>query len=114
MLSAADFFEDGFGGGDAMILGLLEDGYTAEIGVGEREARVGRFLLGGDVGAFGREDCAGSGAHHGVAHAHDVDARDALANVGVDALEIVEDGFTPVAPIFFEEQAAILRGVAFG
>src|SRR5579863_4337983 len=114
MLSAADFFEDGFGGGDAVVLGLLEDGYTTEIGVGEREAGVGRFLLGGDVCAFGGEDGAGSGADHGVAHAHDVDARDTFANVGVDALEIVEDGFLPVAPIFFEKQAAILRGVAVG
>jgi hypothetical protein len=49
-----------------------------------------------------------------MAHAHDVDAGDALANVGVDALEIVENGFLPVRPIFFEKQAAILGGVAFG
>jgi hypothetical protein len=114
MLSAAYFFEDGFGGDDAVVLGLLEDGDAAEVAVGEVEARVGRFLLRGDVGAFGGEDRAGIGADHGVAHAHDVDARDALANVGVDALEIVEDGFTPIRPIFFEKQAAILRGVAVG
>ena len=114
MLSAAYFFEDGFGGGDAVILGFFEDGDAAEVGVGEVEAGVGGFLLGGDVGAFGGEDRAGSGANHGVAHAHDVDARDALANVGVDAFEIVEDGFAPVAPVFFEEHEAILRGVAVG
>ena len=74
----------------------------------------GDFCWAAMCGAFGGEDCAGSGANHGVAHAHDVDARDALANVGVDAFEIVEDGFFPVGPIFFEEQAAILRGVAVG
>lgn len=113
-LSAAYFFEDGFSGDDAVILGFFKDGDAAEVGVGEVEAGVGGFLLGGDVGALGGEDCAGSGADHGVAHAHDVDARDALANVGVDAFEIVEDGFAPVAPVFFEEHEAILRGVAVG
>ncbi len=114
LLSAAYFFEDGFGGGDAVVLGLLKDGYAAEIGVGEREAGGGRFLLGDDVRALGGEDGAGSRAHHGVAHTHDVDARNALANVGVDALEIVEDGLLPVAQIFFEQEAATLRGVAVG
>ena len=113
-LSAAYFFEDGLGGGDAVVLGFFEDGDAAEVGVGEEEAGVGGCLLCGDVGAFGGEDCAGSGADHGVAHAHDVDARNALANVGVDAFEIVEDGFFPVGPIFFKEQATILRGVAVG
>jgi len=97
-----------------VILGFFEDGDAAEVGIGEVKARVGGFLLGGDVNAFGGENGAGSGGHHGVAHAHDVDARDALANVGVDTFEIVEDGFAPVAPIFFEQRAAILRGIAFG
>jgi hypothetical protein len=64
--------------------------------------------------AFDGEDCAGCGAHHGVAHAHDVDARDALADVGVDAFEIVEDSFLPEGPIFFEQRAAIWRGIASG
>ena len=97
-----------------MVLGFFEDGDAAEVGVREVESVVGQFLLSGDVGAFGGEDRAGSGTNHGVAHAHDVDARDALTNVGVDAFEIVEDGFFPVSPIFFEEQAAILRGIAVG
>ena len=47
-----------------------------------------------------------------MAHTHDVNARDAVANVGVDALEIVENGFPPVVPILFEEKLAILRGSA--
>ena len=97
-----------------MILGFFEDGDGAEVGVGEVQASVGGFLLGGDVSALGGEDRSESRANHGVAHAHDVDARDALANVGVDALEIAEDGFLPVGPIFFEKQAAILRGLAIG
>ena len=49
-----------------------------------------------------------------MAHAHDVDARDALANVGVDALEIVENGFLPIVPVLLEKQLAILRGSAVG
>ena len=99
-LSAAYFFEDGFGGGDAVVLGFFEDGDAAEVGVGEEEPRVGGFLLRGDVGALGGEDCARGRADHGVAHAHDVDARNALTDVGMDAFEIVEDGFLPVVPTF--------------
>ena len=49
-----------------------------------------------------------------MAHAHDVDAGDALADVGVDAFEVMENGFFPVGPIFFEEKLAVLRGCAFG
>ncbi len=49
-----------------------------------------------------------------MAHAHDVDARDAPADVGVDALEVVEDGFFPVGPVFLEEKLAVLRRRAFG
>ena len=60
MLSAADFFEDGFGGGDPVVLGFFEDGDAAEVRVGEVEAGVGGFLLGSDVGALGGENRAGS------------------------------------------------------
>src|SRR5438132_13185649 len=59
--------------------------------------------------AFFRENRADSGADHSVAHTHDVNARDALANVGVDAFEIVKNGFLPVGPILFEEKLAVLR-----
>src|SRR5271154_6513944 len=48
-----------------------------------------------------------------MAHAHDVDAGDALANVGVYAFEIVKDGFLPVAPVSFKEELAVLLGGAF-
>ena len=68
----------------------------------------------GEAAAFFGENRADGGADHGVAHAHDVDAGDALADVGVDAFEIVKDGFLPVGPIFFEEELAILRGSAVG
>ena len=40
-LSAANFFEDGFGGGDAVVLGFFEDGDAAEVGVGEVETASG-------------------------------------------------------------------------
>ena len=49
-----------------------------------------------------------------MAHAHDVDARDALANVGVDAFEVVENGFFPIVPILIEEELSVLRGRAIG
>src|ERR1700740_25980 len=49
-----------------------------------------------------------------MAHAHHVDARDALANVAVDTLEVTKDGFFPVQPILVEEKLAVLFGGAFG
>src|SRR5208282_3385396 len=49
-----------------------------------------------------------------MAHAHDIDARDALANVRVDAFEVAENGLLPIVPIFIEEKLAVLHGNAFG
>src|SRR6266567_523262 len=92
------------------ILSFLENGDAAEVGVGKEyavvEARQAAALFG--------ENGADGGADHGVAHAHDLNARDALANIGVDTFEVVQDGLLPVGPIFFEEKLAILRGGAFG
>src|ERR1700752_2212989 len=49
-----------------------------------------------------------------MAHAHDVKARDALADIGMDALEVVENGFLPIGPVLIEKELAVLRGGAFG
>ena len=59
------------------------------------------------------ENRADGGADHGVAHTHDVEARDALANVGVHAFEVVEDGFLPKVPILVEQELAVLSGRTF-
>src|SRR5713101_2867591 len=93
-----------------MVLGFLENGNTAEVGVGEEDAVVAARQA---TALFG-ENRADSGADHGVAHAHNVDARNALADVGVHALEVVENGFLPIGPILFEEKLAVLRGRSFG
>jgi len=80
------------GGFDTVVLGFLEDGDAAEIGVGEedsaREAGQAAPLCG--------ENRTDDGADHGMAHTHDVDTGDALADVGVDTLELVENGFFPI------------------
>ena len=57
---------------------------------------------------FGEKIAPTVGPRHRVAHAHDVDARDALANVGVDALQVVQDRFFPVAPVAAQEQSPVL------
>ncbi len=98
------------GGFDAVVLGFLENGNTAEVGVGEEDAVVASRQV---TALFG-VNRADSGADHSVAHAHDVDARDALADVGVHALEVVENGFLPISPILFEEELAVLRRRSFG
>src|SRR5215471_6870128 len=54
----------------AMILGFLENGDAAEIGVGKEDAVV----EGLDVAVFFRENGTDSRANHGVAHPHDVHA----------------------------------------
>ena len=64
--------------------------------------------------AFLGENRADGGADHGVAHAHDVDAGDALADVEVDALEVMENRFLPIAPILIEKELAVLSGSAIG
>ena len=111
---AAEAFEYILGGEDTVVLGFFEDGNAAQIGIGEEDASGGAWVSVRKVAALLGEDGADGGADHRVAHAHDVDARDALANVGVDAFEVVQDGFFPVGPIFFEEELAVLRGSAFG
>ena len=98
------------GGFDAVVLGFLENGDAAEVRVGEEDSAVQTS----EAAMLFGENRADSGADHGVAHAHDVDAGDALADVGVDAFEVVENGFFPVGPIFFEEKLAVLRGCTFG
>src|SRR5712691_7800816 len=86
------------------ILSFLENGNAAEVGVGEEyavvEARQAAALFG--------ENGADGGADHGVPHAHNVDARNALTDVGVNALEIAEDGLFPIGPFLFEEKLAVL------
>ena len=111
---AVEAFEYILSGEDTVVLGFFEDGNAAQIGIGEEDASGGAWVSVRKVAALFGEDGADGGAGHGVAHAHDVDARDALADVGVDALEIVEDGFLPVSPIFFEEELAVLRGGSVG
>src|SRR5690348_11708888 len=93
-----------------MVLSFLENGDAAQVRVGEEDAAIEAR----ETSAFFRENRAEGGADHGVAHAHDVNARDALANVGMHAFEIVENGFLPVGPIFFKEKLAVLRRSAFG
>ncbi len=80
-------------GFDAVVLGLFENRDAAEIGIGEKNSAVEA----GQAALFG-ENRTDGGADHGVAHAHDVDAGDALTNVGVNALEVVENSFFPGAP----------------
>ena len=101
------YFLSGF---DAVVLGFLENRNAAKVGVGEEDS----VIEAGQAPPFFGENRTDGGADHGVAHAHDVDARDAPADVGVDALEVVEDGFFPVGPVFLEEKLAVLRRRAFG
>src|SRR6266704_4156532 len=86
------------------VLSFLKNGDAAEVRVGKEyaviEARQAAALFG--------ENGADGGADHGVTHAHNVNARDALTNVGVNALEVAEDGLIPVGPFLFEEKLAIL------
>src|SRR6266705_4480560 len=100
----AEFRQHFLSGDDATILGFLENGDAAEVRVGKEyaviEARQAAALFG--------ENGADGGANHGVAHAHNVNARDALTDVGVNAPEVVEDGLFPVGPFFFEEKLAVL------
>jgi len=105
-----EFLENFLGCFDSVVLGFLEDGDAAEVGVGEEDAVIQTFQavpLFREYGTEGR-------ANHGVAHAHDVDVGDALTDVRVDALEIVKDGFLPVGPVFFEKKLAVLGGGTFG
>ena len=98
------------GGFDALVLGFLENGNAAQVGVGEEDSVIQAL----QSAPFFGKDGANGRANHGVAHAHYINAGNALADVGVNALEVVEDGFLPVGPIFFKEQLAVLCGDAFG
>ena len=95
---------------NTVVLGFLENGNAAKVGVGEEDSATEAR----QAAPFFGENRADGGADHGVAHTHDVDAGDALANVGVDALEVVENGFFPVGPISFEKNLAVLRRRARG
>ena len=101
-------------GKNAMILRFFENGDAAEVGIREEEAGIRAWFAASEAAALFGENGANSWADHGVAHAHDVDARNALANVGMDALEVAENGFLPIVPIFIEQELTILRGSAFG
>src|SRR5260370_40845006 len=95
-----EFFENFLGGFDAAVLRFFEDGNAAEVGVGEEDSAIEA----GQMAPFFGENRTDSWANHGMAHAHDVDAGDALADVGVDGREIVENGRLPGGPSFFEEK----------
>jgi len=88
----------------AVILGFLENGDAAEIGVGERDAVVEAL----DLAALFGENLPDSRANHGMSHAHYIDARDALPDVAVNALEIAQNCFLPVGPVFFEQELTVL------
>src|SRR5579859_1053647 len=107
---AVQAFENSLGGENTVVLRFFENGDAAEVGVGEEKAGIAARWC--EAKAFLGENRADGGADHGVAHAHDVDARDALANVGVDALEVVENGLLPIIPVLVEKELAILRGSA--
>ena len=95
---------------DAAILGFFEDREAAQVGVGKEEI-AGRFR---EPPALVRREEAGDRARHGVPQAQDIDAGNALANVGMGALQIVEDGFFPEIPVFIEQQLAVGGGRTFG
>src|SRR6266571_389867 len=86
------------------ILSFLENGDAAEVGVGEKYA----VIEAPKAAALFGENGADGGADHGVTHAHNVNAGDALTDVGVNALEIAEDGLFPIGPFLFEEKLAVL------
>src|SRR5271155_4220724 len=101
-------FEGSLSGNNAVILGFFENGNGAEVGISEENAVLAAWVR--ETEALVGKDRAYDGSDHGVAHAHDVDTRDALADVGMDAFEVVEDGFFPVVPVLFEKELALLRG----
>ena len=106
-MESPQYFLSGF---DTMVLGFLENGNAAKVGVGEEDSAIEA----GQAAPFFGEDRTDGGADHGVAHAHDVDPGNALADVGVDTLEVVENGLFPVSPIFLDEKPAVFCRRAFG
>ena len=100
-LASPQMAERGVRGLNAAVLGLFEDRVTAQIGVGKEERPEIRLALIEEAGRW---------AGHGVAEAHDVDAGDAIANVGVGLREVVENRFFPEVPVLFEEHfSAVFR-----
>ena len=57
------------GGFDTMILGFLEDGNAAEVGVGKQDSAIPAP----QAAPFFGENRSDRGADHGVTHAQDVD-----------------------------------------
>src|SRR5580692_3881808 len=110
---AADALQSGLSCENAVVLRLFEDGDAAKVGIREEDAAVAWVSAREAAALFGKNR-TDNGAGHGVAHAHNVDAGDALADVGVDALEVVEDGFLPIVPILIEKELAVLLGGAIG
>src|SRR6266702_3378849 len=92
------------------VKGYKQTESTREGHLSVMSVELGQHLLSGfDPAILGfLENGANGGADHGVTHAHNVNARDALTNVGVNALEVVEDGLFPVGPFFFEEKLTVL------
>src|SRR5579864_5785845 len=84
---AAEFAGDEIGGGHTPVLRFFEDRETAQVGVCEEDAamRLGKGA------AFGGEDCSHLGTSHGMSDSHDVDAGNALPDVSVHSLQIVQD-----------------------
>lgn len=87
--------QDFLGGADATILGFLKDRDGAQVGVREIDAAEWTS----EALAICGENRSDSWPHHGVAYAHDIDSRDALTNVTVHSLEVVQDRILPVIPI---------------
>ena len=93
-------FKRHLGRAHAAILGLFENRNAAQIGIGEPDvpgAAVRQALA-----LLGKQE-AWRGPHHGVSQAHDVNMRDAGPDVGMRALQIVQDGLLPVAPILVQQ-----------
>src|SRR4051812_44950108 len=82
------------GGCHAVILRLLEERQAALIRMGVKELRQRRR---GNTVREGEESYGG--ADHRVSQPKHIDARDAIANVGMRAREIVENPVAPVRPI---------------
>src|SRR5215467_3774389 len=88
---------------DTPILCFLEDRKAAEIGIRKQNT----IVTFGQVAPLGRKDCSHPGAGHGMPESHDVDMRNTRTDVGMHALQIVEDCLFPVIPIFVQQELAI-------
>jgi hypothetical protein len=106
-MTTLKMFEYRLGRQHAMILGLFENRDATEVGVGEKDSASALVYRFGQSATLFRKNGADRWTNHGMAHAHDVNARDALTDVRMDAFELVKDGFFPVRPVFLEEELAI-------